>query len=110
MNTDDKLERLQQRIADDLSTLRSMMPEGEIAFRGYLQLIAEGKLEEAREMLSILNRINDNIQRLETLKQGSTDAAFQHDERAYQSLAQAAALLVAAQKGREARSGSKEIL
>ena len=87
MQTDEKLARLQERIEKDLRILQSMVSPGEDIFRGYLRFITEGKLAEAREMLSLVSRINDNIQRLETIEQGSTDAAFQHDERAYQSLA-----------------------
>ena len=102
MKTDDKREKLQERIAEDLSTLQCMMPEGEIVARGYLHLIAEGKLSEARDMLSILNRVNDNIQRLERFEQGSTDGSVRHDELAHHSLGQIAALLVVAQKGSEA--------
>ena len=53
-------------------------------------------------MLSILNRVNDNIQRLESFEQGSTDGSVRHDELAHHSLGQMAALLVVAQKGSEA--------
>ncbi len=103
MKIDSRREKLNRRITEDLTTLKSMMPEHDTLLRGYLQVIATGKKEKAREMLSILCRLTDNITRLENLERGSTGTAFRYDTLAYRSLGQAAALFVAAERGSEAQ-------
>ena len=97
MRTDDEREELEARIAEDIRALKSMAAPDDELLRGYQRLIATGKVGEAREMFSRLVRVNDNIHRLEQVERGSVDIAY--DERSYQSLGEAAALLVRAQQG-----------
>ncbi len=54
MRTDDKREKLQQRIAEDIAALRSMGAADDTLVQGYLRVIATGRTGEAREMLSLL--------------------------------------------------------
>jgi hypothetical protein len=84
MNKTDQREKIQQRIAEDFTTLKSMQAEDDTLLRGYLEVIVTGKKEQAREMLSLLSRLTDNITRLENLEQGSTGTAFHYDKLAYQ--------------------------
>ncbi len=51
MQTDDKREKLQARIAEDLNILKSMLAEDDTLVQGYLRMIATGKASEAREVL-----------------------------------------------------------
>ncbi len=95
MNETDQQAKLQERIAKDLSTLKSMVGEDERLLEGVLRLTEAGKIAEARDMLSTMTRICDNLTRLQSLGSGADlDLSY------YTDVAHAAALLVAAQKGR----------
>lgn len=97
MNATDRQAKLQERVAEDLSTLRSVVGEDERLLDGFLRLLEAGKMAEARDMLSVMNRICDNLTRLQSL-----GYAGDLDLRYYTDVAAAAALLMAAQKGRVA--------
>ncbi len=94
MNETDQQAKLQERVAQDLGTLRGIVGEDERLLEGFLRLLERGEIAQARDMLSVMNRICDKITRLQSVEKAG-DLALRY----YTEVAAAAALLVAAQKG-----------
>jgi hypothetical protein len=67
MTEADKFEKRRARISNDISTLETIVPQGEPYLRVMLRLLLDSKKAEARELLSLINRITDNLTKLELL-------------------------------------------